>query len=66
MTTSEEMLAVAMWMMILGGTTAVIGLMAVLVSDSRGRGDLSKPLTFIGTAIFLLGVFFDYQWGTFW
>ncbi len=66
MTTSEELLTAALWMMIMGGAVGVIGLVSVLCSDSGGRGDLSKPLTLMGFGLFFLGVFFDYQWGTYW
>ncbi len=64
MTTSEEMEAIALWMMIVGGGVSVFGIGAIVLSaDGLGRGDLSKPLTIIGICLFLLGGFLKYRWG---
>ena len=66
MTTSEELLTAAMWMMIIGGMVGVIGLVTILRSDGLDRGDLSKPLTIVGFGLFFLGAFLNYRWGTYW
>jgi hypothetical protein len=66
MTTSEEILTAALWMMIIGGMVGLVGLGAIFKSDGLDRGDLSKPLTIVGFGIFFLGAFFDYRLGTYW
>jgi hypothetical protein len=66
MTTSEELLMAAMWMMIIGGVVGVIGLVSIFSSDGQSRGDLSKPLMLVGFGLFSLGAFVDYQWGSYW
>ena len=67
MTTSEELVTVAMWMMIIGGAVGLFGLWTILQSAiDVNRGDLAKPLTIVGTCLFLVGGFLQYPWGTYW
>ena len=67
MTTSEELATVALWMMIIGGGVGLFGLLSVIQSQhGASRGDLAKPLTIVGFAIFFLGAFLKYRWGTYW
>ena len=67
MTTSEELVTVAMWMMIIGGAVGLFGLWTILQSAiDVNRGDLAKPLTIVGMCLFLVGGFLQYQWGTYW
>jgi len=47
------MATIALWMMIIGGLVGVIGLWTVFQSaDGMNRGDLAKPLTIVGVALF--------------
>ena len=58
MTTSEELVTVAMWMMIIGGAVGLFGLWTILQSAiDVNRGDLAKPLTIVGMCLFLVGGF---------
>ena len=67
MINSEELATAAMWMMIIGGMVGVTGLVTIIqTADGMDRGDLAKPMTIIGFGLFLLGVFLDYRWGTYW
>ena len=66
MTTSEELATVALWMMIIGGLVGVVGLSTILLSNALDRGDLSKPLTIVGFGLFLLGMFLNHRWGSYW
>jgi len=67
MTTSEELVTVAMWMMIIGGAVGLFGLWTILQSSlDVNRGDLAKPLTIVGMCLFFVGGFLQYQWGTYW
>ena len=67
MTTSEELATVALWMMIIGGSVGLFGLVVIIQSTvDVNRGDLAKPLTIVGLGLFLLGAFLKYRWGTYW
>jgi hypothetical protein len=67
MTTSEELVTVAIWMMIIGGAVSFFGLWTIFQSTvDVNRGDLAKPLTIVGMCLFLVGGFLKYQWGTHW
>ena len=67
MSNSQEIVAVAVWMMAGGAILAVFGFAATLLARNAGdRGGLSKPLTMVGMAIFALGFYLDHRWGTFW
>ena len=67
MTTSQELVTAAMWMMIIGCAVGLFGLWAILYSTMDvNRGDMAKPLTIVGLGMFLLGVFLKYRWGTYW
>ncbi len=67
MTSSAEVAAVGVWFMIGGGVLAlscfVIDVLAQIGGD---RGGMSRVMSVVGAAIFLLGAFLDYRWGNYW
>jgi hypothetical protein len=63
MLNSYELVEVALWMMLIGGGAAGLGLLNMLLSDSRdSRGSLSKPITFIGLGFLMVGIFLDHYY----
>ena len=67
MSNSQEILAVALWLMAGGAILAVFGIVAAVHARSADdRGGLSKPLALIGVAIFIIGALLDQRWGSPW
>lgn len=60
---SYELVEVAMWMMILGGLAAGIGLIGMYLSSGMdSRGSMAKPMTIIGLGFLMVGVFLDHYY----
>ena len=67
MSSSAEFVAVGIWLMIGGGVLALFGFVTdVLAQTGHDRGGMSRVVSFVGAAIFLLGAFLDYRWGNYW
>ncbi len=67
MTSSAEVAAVGIWFMVGGGVLALFGLVTDLLARTGGdRGGMSRVVSLVGAAIFLLGAFLDYRWGNYW
>ncbi len=67
MTNSAEISAVGIWFMIGGGVLALFCFVIDVLAQTGGdRGGMSRVMSFVGAAIFLLGAFLDYRWGNYW
>ena len=67
MSSSAEFAALGIWLMIGGGVLALFGFVTDLLAQTGGdRGGMSRVVSFVGAAIFLLGAFLDYRWGNYW
>ena len=67
MSSSTEIASFGIWLMVGGGVMAIFGFVAEMIArTANDRGGMSKVVCIVGTAIFLLGAFFDYRWGTYW
>ncbi|MEE8213978.1 MAG: hypothetical protein V3U99_04530 [Alphaproteobacteria bacterium] len=63
MLNSQEVIAVALWLMVGGGILAVFGIAAAMLGRSSvDRGGLSKPLALVGVALFIVGLYLDQGW----